>query len=436
MGRSVNPKSGAGDGVKFQAIVVGGGIVGLSAAWHLIRSGLRRVLVLERYILASGATGLGTGSVHTQRWHAIDSALILRSKRVMRELSERSGGAFRLYPVGRLTLAGERDEPIVRNYAAQLRSAGVDAVELSPREVAERFPGVNVSDVAVALHTGDDGIVYPPALLWTLAGFFRNDGGTIWEGCEVRRIAVEHRVARGIELANGDTIESDRVIVAAGIWTRQILRASGFDLVLKHSVAHTAVVTVGRADLWLQVPSLLDGTQGLIAIPRNPGTIMASNAAGEYEASKETAQAVLKARSVEVQRADAAFFEKKAVQQRHILRQLRHRYRDHDVRGVVGHWAGLLDGTPDSHPYVGPFPKVEAFWVGCCLTGYGVQRGPGVGEALAQLALERPLSVDMDAYRLDRFDPAFDFQIDMSGDNPFEGFREPREWPAMVTDRE
>jgi len=421
--------------VRFQAIVVGGGIVGLSAAWHLIQGGLQQVLVLERYILASGATGLGTGSVHTQRWHAIDSALILRSKRVMRELSERSGGGFRLYPVGRLTLAGARDESTVRSYAAHLRAAGVDAVELSPREVAERFPGVNVADVAIALHTGDDGVVYPPALLWTLAGFFRNAGGTIWEGCEVRRVVVEHRAARGIELANGDTIESDRVIVAAGIWTRQILRASGFDLALKHSVAHTTVVTVGRADLWPRVPSLLDGTQGVIAIPRNPGTIMASNAAGEYEANEETAQAVLEARSVEVRRADAVFAERKDTQQQNILRQLRHRYKDHDIRGVVGHWAGLLDGTPDSHPYVGPFPKVDALWVGCGLTGYGVQRGPGVGEVLAQLALERPLSVDMDAYRLDRFDPTLDFQIDMSGDNPFEGFREPREWPALVTDR-
>jgi len=407
----------------------------MSAAWHLVRRGLRQVLVVERYILASGATGLGTGSVHTQRWHATDSALILRSKHVMRELSERSGGAFRLYPVGRLTLAGERDAPIVQNYGMHLRAAGVDAVALSPPEVAQRFPGVNVADVAIALHTEDDGVVYPPALLWTLAGFFRNDGGTIWEGCEVRRVVVDHGVARGIELANGDTIESDRVVVAGGIWTKRILRASGLDLALKHTVAHTTVVTVGRVDLWPSVPSLLDGTQGLIAIPRNPGTIMASNASGEYQAGEETAQAVLQARSVEVRRADEAFSERKSAQQQHILRQLRHRYRDHDVRGAVGHWAGLLDGTPDSHPYVGPYPHVDALWVGCGLTGYGVQRGVGVGEALAQLALQQPLSVDMDAYRLDRFDPALEFRIDMSGDNPFEGFRAPRDSPVMVTDR-
>ncbi len=421
--------------MNVQAIVVGGGIVGLSAGWHLIQGGLRQVLVLERHILASGGTGLGTGSVHTQRWHPTDSALILRSMHVMRELSERSGGAFRLYPVGRLTLAGERDVAIVQNYGRHLRTVGVDAVTLSPREVARRFPGINVSDVAVALHTEGDGVVYPPLLLWTLAGLFRNDGGTIWEGCEVRRIVADGGVARGIELANGDRIESDRIIVAAGIWTRQLLRASGFDLALKHSVAHTTVVTLGRADLWPGVSSLLDGIQGLIAIPRNPGTIMASNVSGEYEAREETAQAVLEASSVAVRLTDAALAERKSAQQRLILKQLRHRYRDHDVRGAVGHWAGLLDGTPDSHPYVGPYPGVDALWVGCGLTGYGVQRGPGIGEALAQLALERPLSVDVGAYRLDRCDHARNFRIDISGDNPFEGFREPRQSSVTVAGR-
>ena len=167
---------------------------------------------------------------------------------------------------------------------------------------------------------------------------------------------------------------------------------------------------------------MLDGVQGVIAIPRNPGTIMAANTSGEYEAPEATAERVLGKTSVELREEPGEFADKAAAQAAQVLDQLRHRYRDYDIRGVVGHWAGLLDGTPDSHPYVGPYPAVGGLWVGCGLTGYGVQRGPGVGETLANMALQQPLPVDVDSYRLDRFDPELRFSIDMRGDNPFAGF--------------
>lgn len=409
--------------MRFQAIVIGGGVVGLSTAWRLLESGLQRVLLVERHLLAAGGSGLGTGSVHTQRWHPTDTALVLRSRTLMQEVSERSGGTFRLFPVGRLTLAGADDAATVREYGRHLQATGVGAVELTPDEITGRFPGMNVSDAVVGLYTADDGTIYPPALVWTLAGLVRNRGGTMWEGCGVRRIVCRGGAASGIEIANGDTILGERIIVAAGIWTRQLLEASGLDLALKHVVAHTTVVSVGRQDRWGSIPSLLDAIEGVIAIPRNPGTIMASNATGEYQASNATTGAVLQAGSAAVQTAETALARKTLAQQNEIVAQLRHRYPDHDIRGAIGHWAGLLDATPDSHPYVGPYPALSSLWVGCGLTGYGVQRGPGVGDVLAHFALGRSPPVAVESYRLDRLDPALDFRIDTSGDNPFAGFK-------------
>ena len=406
----------------FDAIVVGGGIVGLSTAWQLLEGGLSRVAVLERGLLSSGATGLGTGSVHTQRWHSTDSALIMRSKQLIQELTDRSGKLFRLYPVGRLTLVGKTDAGSVSSYGHHLRECGVAAVELSADALAAKFSGMNLSDVGLGLYTKDDGTVYPSALVWALAGLFRNGGGVTWEGCGVSRVIIRGRAAVGVELANGDVLECGRIVVAAGSWTRQLLQASSLGLALKHAVTHNTVVTVGDQDRWSEVPSLLDGVQGVIAIPRNPGTIMAANSAGEYEAEASTAERVLGGTAVELRSEGDAFTAKAAVQSAQVLSQLRHRYRDYDIRGVVGHWAGLLDGTPDSHPYVGPYPGVEGLWVGCGLTGYGVQRGPGVGETLANFALQQPLAVDVESHRLDRFDPDMRFAINMRGDNPFTGF--------------
>lgn len=408
--------------MRFDAVVVGGGVVGLSAAWHLLQGGLSRVMVLERGLLSSGATGLGTGSVHTQRWHPTDSALILRSKRLMHDLRERTGGAFRLFPVGRLTLVSSNDAATVSIYGEHLRNAGVQAVELSADGLSQRFPGMELSDVGLGLYTRDDGTVYPSALAWALAGLFRDAGGVIWEGCGISRVVHGDGAVAGVALANGDVISCGRIVLATGSWTRQVLQASGLGLALKHAVTHNTVVTVGEESKWAEVPSLLDGVQGVIAIPRNPGTIMAANSGGEYEAPDGTAERVLGKTSVELREEPGSFAERTVVQSAQVLGQLRHRYRDYDIRGVVGHWAGLLDGTPDSHPYVGPYPSVSGLWVGCGLTGYGVQRGPGVGETLAGMALQQPLPVDVDSYRLDRFHPDMSFTIDMRGDNPFAGF--------------
>ncbi|MCB9943509.1 MAG: FAD-binding oxidoreductase [Geminicoccaceae bacterium] len=409
--------------MKSDAVVIGGGVVGLGAALTLIESGLEKVTLLENKVIASGGSGLGTGSVHTQRWYATDSDLIQRTRSIVKRLATTTNGVFDLYPVGRLTVVGGADGEIVSAYGRHLRTIGIDAVELSRNELKARFPEMNVTDIDRALFTREDGVLYPPALSWALAGFFRKAGGTIWEGCAATGLKIAGNRIRGVSLSNDDIIETDRVIVAAGVWSRKLLQTAGLDLALTHAVTHNSVMTIGRRDLWSQVPSLLDGVLGVIAIPRNPGTIMAANTAGEYQAPISRSENVMRSSTVELIERDEEFKAETLQQQASVLAQLRHRYSGYDIRGIVGHWAGLLDGTPDNHPLLGAFPGIDGLWVGCGLTGYGVQRGPGVGEALAHLALGKEPLVDVSAYAVGRFDDHEDFALDLSSDNPFEGFR-------------
>jgi len=418
--------------MKCDAVVIGGGVVGLNAALTLAEGGLSNVLLLENKVVASGGSGLGTGSVHTQRWFATDSDLIQRTRKVIARLSERTNGIFRLFPIGRLTVVGESDAGTVSKYGNHLRNIGVNAVELPKADLAKRFPAMNVSDIACGLFTQEDGVLYPPALSWALAGAFRLAGGNLWEGCGAASLKIESNKIRGVVLRNGDVIETGRVIVAAGVWSRRLLQTVGLDLALRHAITHNTVVTVGKPELWGDVPSLLDGIQGVIAIPRNPGTIMAANTDGEYQAPESRAKRVLGSQTVELADADADFKSETARQQSSVLAQLRHRYANYDIRGVVGHWAGLLDGTPDNHPLLGDYPGIEGLWVGCGLTGYGVQRGPGVGEALAHLALGKEPLVDISGYGIGRFDAAKDFAIDMSSDNPFQGFKSSARQPQLA----
>lgn len=395
----------------WETVVVGSGIVGLSAAWRLAQRDEGRVLLIDGKFPASGATGLGTGSVHVQRWSKEDISLILRSKRLMSEVSERTNGSFRFYPAGRLTLAGDRDRDTLASHADLICEMGVDLERLDPDELRARFPNMEFSDIALGTYTDDDGYIYPPALAWALAGIVRDAGVILWEGVPVQRIDVFEDKVRGIVIAQDEVIRCDRVVLTAGVWTQKILRASGLDLPVQQSVTQSAVVLGRDIDLWSSMPSVLDGSQGLLTIPRNPGTLVASALPGEKENEDVDVEEDI---TVEWSELEAGFLEA-------IHPMLRERFPGYGLGPVVGGWGGVLDVTPDQKPFVGPYEGVGGLSVACGLSGYGIQRGPAVGEVVADLATGQEPFIDIGAYRLDRFpsDYKFDYSSGSNWHNPF-----------------
>lgn len=396
--------------MKWDTIVVGSGIVGLSAAWRLAQQEQTRVLVIDSKFPASGATGLGTGSVHVQRWSEEDVSLILHSKQLMSDISKRTNGSFHFYPAGRLTLAGERDAETLMSHADMICDMDVDLERLDADELKDRFPNMDFADIALGTYTSDDGYIYPPALAWALAGIVRDAGVILWEGVPVERIDISEDKVRGIVVAQGEVIQCDRVVLTAGVWTQKILRASGLDLPVKQSVTQSAVIMGRNIDLWSSMPSVLDGSQDLLTIPRNPGTLVASAPPGEKETENINVNGNI---TVEWSELEADFIEA-------IYPLLCKRFPGYELGPIVGGWGGVLDVTPDQNPFIGLYAGVSGLCVACGLAGYGIQRGPAVGEIIADLAIEHEPFVDISAYRLDRYPSNYAFEESGSNwHNPF-----------------
>ncbi len=389
----------------WDAIVVGGGIVGLSTAWHLVQDGLKKVLLLERRSLASGASGLGAGSVHSQRWNPVDIALVARSRQIMNHIGERSCGVFRFHSVGRLTLASHELEGQLRAYGEMVRAAGVDLEYLQDRELTARFPGINTSDVGLGVYTPDDGYIYPPSLVWTLAGIARNDGVTIWEGAPVARILYEGRSLSGVLVGEpAEAIRSRTVIVSCGAWSENLLRASDLSLPLRalRAQAGFALIT-GPSEA--KMPSVLDINQDFYSLPRNPGTLIAGGGV-LGEAPLSDPQANLSPEP------DPEFL--------HDLHaKLRYRFDGWNVNSMLGGWVGIVDATPDNNPLLGSLGGVEGLWIAAGLTGFGVMHGLAVGEAIAALAIGNEPDIDVHSYGIERFPSDYEFIVEPTRLHPF-----------------
>jgi glycine/D-amino acid oxidase-like deaminating enzyme len=374
----------------YDVIVVGNGVVGISAGLALRHLGVRRVAVLDRRSAAAGSSGLGAGSVTVQRFTRADVLLCERSQQLMREAERRSNGLFRLYPVGRITLVNRPEhEAILRQLGAWLDERAISHQFLAADAVEALFPGMHARDATLALFTPEDGYVRPPQLAWALTGMAREAGVHVLEGIEVTRVALsaDGRV-EGV-LARGELLQAPRVILAANAWTKAILQASGLDLAQK--VYRTQVAFV-RTPENLRQPVVLDEVRGLYSLPRNPGSTLIGFGHAiipDADATDTRVDAELEAAALEKYRA---------------------RWPGAGATRPHGGWAGPCDETPDGNPYLGAYGGgVRGLTLACGFGGYGVMRGPSGGEVAAQLALGLEPAIDVGDYRADRFLGVRDF---------------------------
>ena len=402
-------------GRSWDAIILGAGIVGLGTAWAMIKSGLKRVLVLERHVVAGGASSRGTGSVHVQRWTETDVRLIQRSQALMADVAQQVGPAFQFNQVGRLTLVPHSDVDRLQAFVTMFRGCGVDVETLSTSELAKLIPGIRTDDVGLATYTRHDGCVYPGGLTWSLAGIIRRAGGLVMEGVEVQSIAFEGNNVRGVNVGFPQPVllEAPIVVVAAGAWSGLLLGQSGLSLPIQQIRTTTVVAMVEDAAGCDPIPSFLDAVQGGYSyIPRNPGTLVLAGGASDDPVTRGEEQAEPTPPPYTAQRRVEVFDQLNGC--------ALHRFPGWRFGPVLGGWSGMLDTTPDANPIAGGYPGRTGLYLACGLSGYGVMRGMALGEGVALQAIGRTSPVDMAAFAPDRFgDLDTAFSVDWAGYNPF-----------------
>ncbi|MCK1699424.1 FAD-dependent oxidoreductase [Bradyrhizobium sp. 144] len=238
-------------------VIVGGGIIGLSIAYHLTRLGHREVLLLERDQLTCGTT-----------WHAAGLVTQLRASENMAKLAQYTAGLFReleqvtgqhtgFRQCGSITVAATpaRLEELRRG-ASMGRSFGLDVEMIDAAEARRRVPLLNVSDVLGAAWIASDGKTNPVDTARAFATGARQGGAKILERTPVTRIMVEEGRTVGVETAEG-IVRTEKVVICAGMWTRSLASDLNWTVPL-HAAEHFYVVTEPIRDLSPETPTVRD----------------------------------------------------------------------------------------------------------------------------------------------------------------------------------
>ncbi len=378
--------------MRYDVVVIGGGVVGLSTAWALVRAGLPKVALLERRTPGAGASGVGAGSLSLARWVASDIAMVQRSLELMTSLQKASGGFFRVQTTGRLTLAGPGEQATALEELADIvRSAGQKAEQLTPGLAADRYPSINFEDAAAVLYNPDDAMTHPPLLVSALWSACRSVGVHVLEGTEATGIRLKGQAVTGVTLAGGHTLDTDEVVVAAGIQSRRILLGTELDAPLKPYRTQAAFMLLPGLSTH---PVVYDSITGMYTVPRNPGSTLAGDGTAAHEGDPDQFERGI----------DPEF-------RASILKRFRHRFPSLDKAVVTGGWAGICDMTPDGRPLIGPYAGIKGLYLNCGFAGFGVMRSLAAGEALGyQIAGKSPM-MDLDLCAADRYNGWQDFEL-------------------------
>jgi heterotetrameric sarcosine oxidase gamma subunit len=353
-------------------VIVGGGIVGVSIAYHLTKIGINNVVVLERKQLTSGTT-----------WHAAGLIGQLRASRNLTELAKYTSGLFEQLEkeTGQATgfkqngsisiaLNDSRFEELMRG-ASMAKNFGLDVQVISTAEIKERIPHYNLEGAKGGVFLPKDGQVNPIDVTQALAAGARSRGARIFENTKVTRIVAEHGKAKGVETLDG-LIEADTVVMATGMWSRDLGKSVGVSIPL-HACEHFYIVS-----------------EPIDTLPRNMPVVRVPDECTYY---KEDAGKLMVGAFEPIAKAwggggigeehefvtlpeDMDHFEP-------ILNSAIARVPLLETAGIQLFFNGPESFTPDNRYYLGEAPELRNLFVATGFNSIGIQSSGGAGLVLA-----------------------------------------------------
>jgi len=367
------------------AIVVGGGAMGVSTAYHLAAAGVEDVVLLEREAaFGLGSTGRCAGGFRHQFSSEVNVRLSLESIRMIRSFSEDHGLPLDVHVDGYLFLV--RDEASWAEYraAAEMqRRVGARVELLDAAQCAELVPGLVVDGVIGATFGPDDGIADPSGLTNSYAIAARRAGATLLLNRHVGAIRTSPDGSRVLGVnADEGPIDAPLVVLAAGVWSPPLAATAGFELPVTPEPRQLVVTTPfpGRPDR----RTLVIDTSNMFFFHREGDGLLLSVTPRE---PKQTFETALDDRFVAEELLPYAVT---------VLPAL-------EGAALAHTWTGLYEMSPDHDAILGPVDGLEGIQLAAGFSGHGFQHAPIVGKVLAQLATGRPPTVDVHDLRLGRF---------------------------------
>ncbi len=384
-----------------QVVVVGGGIIGASIAYHLTKRGVSDVLVLEQGQLTGGTTWHAAGLVSQLKSTHSLTKLATYSTRLFEELEDETGQATGYRAPGSISVASDSERwEELRRGISMASTVGVEIREIGMDELREMVPLLRTDDLVGALYIPKDGQTSPVDTTMALAKGARNGGATIVEGIAVARLLKDGDRCVGIETEDNQIVNAETVVMAAGMWTRHLAETIGVNVPLQ-ACEHFYIVT-----------EPLEGAERGMPIVRDPSN---------YTYFKEETGKIM-----------AGFFEPQAK-----IWNLDGIPRDFCFGTLPEDWdhigpifeaacrrmpalseAGLqlfFNGpeafTPDGTFYLGESPEMDRCFVAAGFNSVGIQTAGGAGWVMADWIIDGYPPMDLSGVDIRR---AFPFQNDRS----------------------
>lgn len=371
---------------RASVVVVGGGVMGASTAFHLAEAGVTDVLLLEKDALACGSTSKSAGGVRAQFSDAVNIALGARSLPAFEQFATRPGGDIDLHQVGYLFLHTTSEAWVAAQGAVALQnSMGVPTQLLSGEEAGRLSPGAVVDDVLGATFHPRDGHCSPENVVQGYARAARGLGATVRTGVEVTGIETSGGEITGV-LTSAGRVATPTVVCAAGAWSRRVGEWAGVDLPVDPLRRQIVVSEPLTGDLLAtfgdRTPMTIDAESTFYFHREGPGLLMGmSYQAEEFGFHESWTDAWEPDLFEAMERRAPALLD----------------------LGVAHRWTGYYEVTPDHNAVIGEASSVSRFLYAAGFSGHGFLQGPAVGEVLRDLYLGQEPVVDVRSLSADRF---------------------------------
>lgn len=362
-------------------VIVGGGVIGLSIAYHLAQAGVDRVVLLERDTFGCGSTCKAAGGVRANFSDEVNVALGLRSLETFEKFSVEFDQDIDLHQPGYLFLIDDEDDLAVFRANADLhRSMGIESHLVGPDEAQRLSPLISTHGLVGALYTPRDGHCTPESVVLGYTRAARRAGATLVPGCEVTGVTTDGDRILGVDTPAGFTA-TEHVICAAGAWSRALGDMVGVDLPVT-PLRRQIVCTEPIPGLPAELPFTIDFTSSMYFHREGRGLLL-----GMPERTDS--------RSFDLTRTNEWLGD--------LAEAMAHRMPSLDDVGLARGWAGLYEMTPDHNAVIGRSAHMSGFWYATGFSGHGFLMGPAVGEVVRDLYLGQTPSVDVSGLSADRF---------------------------------
>lgn len=376
-------------------IIIGGGVIGCSIAYHLTKLGIAGTLLLERRQLTCGTTWHAAGLIGQLRANRVMTELAKYTSDLLLELERETGQSTGFRQNGSISVAlnQERFEEQKRG-ASMARSFGLEVGVLSVEEIRAKYPLLRLDDAVGGVFLPKDGQADPVGVTQAYAKGARMGGARIAENCAVDTILVEQGRAVGVRTADGQTVRAGTVVIAAGMWARELGARIGVSLPL-HAAEHFYIVTEAMPDLPANLPVLRVPDESAY-YKEDAGKILLG--CFEPEAKPWGMDGIPADFCFDQLPEDLDHFQP-------ILEAAMARMPMLETAGIHTFFNGPESFTPDDRYLLGETPEVRDLFVACGFNSIGIQSSGGVGKVLAAWIRDRAMPEDLADVDVRRMQP-------------------------------